>query len=344
MTATKNKIPALFTDVIPVSPSLAKAIGVCEAMIVQQVHYWCSMKRNHREGHYWVYKTYPEWEAELQVFSSATIRRAIDHLRKLKILVTSRNLNKFGFDKTLWYRLDTAELAKITPSAPPKCADPYAQIEQTDMVSLSTPIPETTPKTTGDINTAGKIPQKTNTQPQDPTVEIWGEIKKTVPTSNTGKDMKAEDILNTLNTKSIPKDPVMLWKKRMGVLQEKYQNLTKADEAKLRQAAKKIGADSLLVIDYAVQHWNVFSLQAKKDKGAYVHEVPTTGFLLQHWESAVVAYQQHVAYEASKVAVICNQLQKPVKPKDMTPVIVDNGPSLTKEEIEADLSFFLKKG
>ncbi|MCP6757123.1 replication protein RepO, partial [Klebsiella pneumoniae] len=51
---------------LQVLPSLAKAIGLNEALILQQIHYWLNPKHNQNlfKGRYWVYNTYEQWQAQ----------------------------------------------------------------------------------------------------------------------------------------------------------------------------------------------------------------------------------------------------------------------------------------
>lgn len=48
-----------------VIPSLANALGLHEAIVLQQIHYWVKInekaQRNFIDGHYWTYNTYEQW-------------------------------------------------------------------------------------------------------------------------------------------------------------------------------------------------------------------------------------------------------------------------------------------
>lgn len=92
-----------------VYPSLAKEIGLNEAIIISQVHYWLQKSTNFRDGHWWIYHKYREWESEFPFWSKNTIIRAITSLRDDGYLITDK-FNKAGYDKTLWYRIDYSKL------------------------------------------------------------------------------------------------------------------------------------------------------------------------------------------------------------------------------------------
>ncbi|UYB50132.1 replication protein (plasmid) [Lysinibacillus capsici] len=95
---------------LQVLPSLAIQIGLNEAIIIQQVHYWLLLSKNERDGFKWVYKKYEDWEEEFPFWSNSTIRRSIRNLEKEGLLISSDKYNKFGADKTKWYRINYQKL------------------------------------------------------------------------------------------------------------------------------------------------------------------------------------------------------------------------------------------
>ena len=94
---------------LQVLPSLAVKIGLNEAIILQQVHYWLLKSNNIRDGYKWVYNSYSEWNKQFPCFSRNTMIRALNSLEKQGLLITA-NYNKAGFDKTKWYRIDYEKL------------------------------------------------------------------------------------------------------------------------------------------------------------------------------------------------------------------------------------------
>ena len=94
---------------LQVLPSLAVKIGLNEAIILQQVHYWLLKSNNIRDGYKWVYNSYSEWNKQFPFFSRNTMIRALNSLEKQGLLITA-NYNKAGFDKTKWYRIDYEKL------------------------------------------------------------------------------------------------------------------------------------------------------------------------------------------------------------------------------------------
>lgn len=91
--------------------SLAMAIGINEAIILQYIHFWLNSKRT-KNKEAWMYKTYSEMQVELPFFSESTIKRTIKKLMELKVL-QKKNLNKSKIDKTNWYTIDYKILSEI---------------------------------------------------------------------------------------------------------------------------------------------------------------------------------------------------------------------------------------
>jgi hypothetical protein len=92
-----------------VLPQLAAQIGLNEAIVLQQVHYWTAERRNVVDGRSWTYNTISGWQKQFPFWSSATIRRTIDSLVE-KGLLLKRKLSENKFDATLWYSVDTNAL------------------------------------------------------------------------------------------------------------------------------------------------------------------------------------------------------------------------------------------
>jgi hypothetical protein len=92
---------------LQVLPRLAVKIGLNEALILQQVHYWiCNpLNRNIREERVWVYNTYDQWGEQFPFWSYDTIKRTINSL-EIKRLLISGEFNKSPTDRTKWYTID----------------------------------------------------------------------------------------------------------------------------------------------------------------------------------------------------------------------------------------------
>lgn len=90
---------------IQVLPKLAVEIGLNEAIILQQMHYWLNTSNHKYDGKKWIYNSYPEWQKQFPFWSLITIKRAIYSLEKQNLLHIG-NYNKAKFDKTKWYSIN----------------------------------------------------------------------------------------------------------------------------------------------------------------------------------------------------------------------------------------------
>jgi len=138
-----------------VMPQLAIKIGLNESLILQQIHYWIEINKkanqNKRDGYYWTYNSYEQWQKQFPFWCSKTIQRAINTLEKMKLIV-SDNYNRLKIDRTKWYRIDYKVLEVLESS-------PFGQIDLTNMTEwvnhvdkLLPPLPETKPKINSEIN------------------------------------------------------------------------------------------------------------------------------------------------------------------------------------------------
>lgn len=111
---------------LQVLPSLAKKIGLNEAIVVQQVHYWLSGKSGKTfDGRRWVYNSYCEWAKQLPFWSEDTIARAFVSAEKQGILL-SRQAS--GFDRRKWYTIDYDALDRnLQSSMTAFCGDAQPQ-------------------------------------------------------------------------------------------------------------------------------------------------------------------------------------------------------------------------
>lgn len=136
-------------------PKLATAIGLNEAIVLQQIHYWLELfKKANDDRHFiddrwWVYNTGSEWQENFPFWSESTVRRTLDKLREPTdtrgALVITGNYNQKGYDQTLWYTIDYEEVERIEASYS-DCTNPFSQNDEMDLVKVEKPIPETTRK------------------------------------------------------------------------------------------------------------------------------------------------------------------------------------------------------
>lgn len=100
---------------LQVLPSLANIIGLNEAIVLQQLHFFLRISRNKIGGRSWVYNTINDWQAEFSFWSVKTVQRTIENLEKSGLVVSTDKFNKMKMDKTKWYTIDYQKLSEILP-------------------------------------------------------------------------------------------------------------------------------------------------------------------------------------------------------------------------------------
>lgn len=130
---------------LQVLPKLATKIGLNEALILQQIHYWNEINKqannNYKHDYYWTFNSLSQWQEQFPFWSSKTIQRTISNLEKMKLVVTG-NFNKLKIDRTKWYRVDYEVLSALE-------ASPFGRIDLTNrsewiehLDKLGLPLPE----------------------------------------------------------------------------------------------------------------------------------------------------------------------------------------------------------
>ena len=162
-------------------PTLAQKIGLNEAIVIQQIHYWLVSSKHVIDGKKWIYNTYKDWNIQFEFWGIKTIERTIRSLEKLGYL-QSANHNRSKQDRTKWYSIDYEKLAEldesfediVTSSTPQieeleqtkSITESDNQIDSTEQIdepqtsdcriesdSLNQPLPEITTKTNTEIKT-----------------------------------------------------------------------------------------------------------------------------------------------------------------------------------------------
>ena len=103
---------------IVANKTLARAIGLNESIILQQIHYWIELNRktekNYYDGYYWTYNSIKEWqEKDFDYMSYDTIKRALNKLEKEQFIIIGY-YNKDRRDRTKWYTINYDKLEQLT--------------------------------------------------------------------------------------------------------------------------------------------------------------------------------------------------------------------------------------
>ncbi|MFJ7953646.1 DnaD domain protein [Lysinibacillus sp. NPDC096418] len=134
---------------LQVLPSLAVKIGLNQALVLQQMHYWLRISKNIRDGHKWVYKTLEDWHKEFPFWSKSTLERIIRKLEEDRLIMVG-NYNRMKMDRTKWYRVnyeaveifqnEDLRYGKLTISNNETCEPPCQQNAENGVSNLTTPI------------------------------------------------------------------------------------------------------------------------------------------------------------------------------------------------------------
>jgi len=106
-----NKSHLLINEpALQVLPSLAKAIGLDESIVLQQLHYWLNNPKSEgridANGVKWVYNTYAEWQEDnFPFWSEDKIKRIFLKLEEQKVVISCQ-LDAKMRDMTKFYRID----------------------------------------------------------------------------------------------------------------------------------------------------------------------------------------------------------------------------------------------
>ena len=96
-----------------VNPELAELIGLNEAIILQQLHYWIQKSNFEKDGKKWVYNSYKEWQKQFKFWSVDTIKRTMNKLKKMN-LIEIKQLSNSKLDKTNYYSINYQELELLS--------------------------------------------------------------------------------------------------------------------------------------------------------------------------------------------------------------------------------------
>ena len=198
-------------------PELAVNIGLNEAIVLQQLHYWLQKSTKIKDGKSWVYNSIREWQEQFPFWSVDTIRRALNRLINSGIVIKGE-YNKTSFDKTTWYTINYDVLEEklekgSAKSIYAKCTNGCMQNAQMDVCKMHKPIPETNTETTTDI----KERKKEN---YDSLIEAY--------TQN--KDLR-EILLEFIKMRKLIKKP--LTDKALKLIMSKLDKLAQTDTAKI---------------------------------------------------------------------------------------------------------------
>ncbi len=180
---------------ITINRLAARVIGLNEAIVIQQVHYWLEINRkaniNQYDNRIWTYNTYEKWQNDnFDFWSVITLKRIFKKLFDKGILIKG-NYNVKKYDRTLWISIDYDKLdtildeyeknvvisteyqndtivqtlkneqnIKMIQWKVSKCYNGKYQNDTMESIKMIQPIPETTKETTKEISITTQLEDK----------------------------------------------------------------------------------------------------------------------------------------------------------------------------------------
>ena len=161
---------------LQVQPSLAMAIGLNEAIFLQQLHYWLGASKYNRDGRVWVYNTYAEWILQLRYMSERTLGRTIKSLKDQRLVIVekfeqskSNQVNYYTIDyntlsiieENISQVIDSIHADKMTNSIQPKWHGGSSQNGMVEVAKMAESLQENTQEITQE-NSNKKTKQKSS--------------------------------------------------------------------------------------------------------------------------------------------------------------------------------------
>lgn len=207
---------------LQVLPSLACAIGLNEAVVLQQIHYWMASSKHLHDNRRWVYNSVPSWQKQFPFWSESTVKRALLSLEK-QGMVVSGNYNRDPRDHSKWYSInyealnalensgktvndasgqfDPIEQVNMNGCTGSECTDAAGQDDSVHQANMTRPLPEITTENTQETNSDNKTlgtsakaaePSRTGKQDYSPDFEgAWQAYPKRSGANNKSAAWKA---------------------------------------------------------------------------------------------------------------------------------------------------------
>jgi DNA-binding transcriptional ArsR family regulator len=178
---------------LQVLPTLAMKIGLLEAIVLQQLHYWLENKKAgvERNGYKWIYNTYTEWRENFPFISERTIQRTFLRLEELGVVI-SEQLDKHEYNRRNYYRIDYEKLELLSATA---CGEERCQRIAIDDDILA---PSSTTETTAETNTESALSQKDLEQCNQKVDAILEGVRKSLE-SWSGREKMPEPVRELLD-------------------------------------------------------------------------------------------------------------------------------------------------
>jgi hypothetical protein len=148
-----------------VQPTMAKAIGLNEAIVLQQIHYWLRNGKSGKEieGVRWIWNSLSDWQVQFPFWSESTIYRTLQSLEEKKLIKTGCFNQRKG-DRTKWFTIAYDLLEAIEKGGD----ETPSSHNETSSSQDGTTLPETSSEISSPLSKGGepkaKEPEKTPKQ------------------------------------------------------------------------------------------------------------------------------------------------------------------------------------
>jgi len=166
---------------LQVLPSLAKAIGLNEAIVLQQIQYWTALEQGVvKDGRRWIYNSVEEWRKQFPFWSSDTIQRILQNLRN-KGLLDAQKLSTDKWKHTLYYSINYSNLQECITAS---CGNRFSENAESITADCNNGITATC---------ALPLPQVAVIIPTENTQRVSTETTSEIPPTPTGGEEQGQD-------------------------------------------------------------------------------------------------------------------------------------------------------
>jgi hypothetical protein len=294
-------MPKLLLDEAPlvILPQLAVKIGLNEAIVLQQIHYWLqsaqTAKRANffKKGHWWVCFSFPEWATQFPFWSEKTVKRTFSILES-KGLIVGEQLSDNTWDRTNWYRVDYDQYERLVQGPDPgeetvreAGADASGQIDPMHRDIMTRSIGTDRPDASGQVDPIDRDRM---------TLSLEEETRRRLPKEKTTRTTADAQVIPSLFDDSQPADVV--------VAEQADKDLVEAlvDAGVGRAAAQRLASE---FADEARRQLEFLPHvpDFKTSRGAYLRKAIEEGFgPPPGWEAAQAKKERQATLERQKSA------------------------------------------
>lgn len=296
-------------------PELGQCFGVCEALLIQQIHFRCSVNGHQIDGNLWMWNSVKDWSQEIRM-SEATVKRALSNLEKIGV-VHSGVFNRHKYDRTKWYRVNYEALELLLvglptekPDNPPlgqKEPNPLGQNDPMATVKKTQPIPEIYSEMYTEMSLASPELKTEPTNEGREEMEVKkNRVKKGVTSSSSAMNLLAKTSPNYENPSVAGMTSVWVHTVPKHCEGVKFiPEFTQKQKGQLKRLSTMWGKDSCRVLEFVLSNWIKFCKHVSEQTGVKSFPmVPNHDYLLKHGGIALNLYASDQVEDTPPVQLI----------------------------------------